>query len=490
MSEGPANRQAGSGGSGWRLVLGGNVLWLSIVSLLNDAASEMIYPLLPSFLVGTLGATPAFVGLIEGVAESTASFLKLASGWLSDRVKRRKPLVFWGYTVATFARPLIGLVSAPWQVLAVRFADRLGKGLRSAPRDALLAESVPAGRRGLAFGFHWASDHAGAVIGPLLASGLLLLLPGRLRVVFLLALLPGLLSLLVIWWRVRDAGTARSPAPATPASAPRPAGEPAPATPASAPRPAGESVWAQVRIGFRGPLGMFLIALVVFTLGNATDAFLLLRAQALGVPLALIPLLWGAHHVSKMGWNVPGGLLADRLGPRRAIAAGWLVYALTYGGFALASRAWHAWALFLLYGLFYGLTEAPEKALVARLAPSDRRGAAFGAYHFAIGIAALPASVILRPGVGGFRSARRVAARRRPGAPCRVVTAAGTARGSLALDFDASVSLRAEVAPALGGRPPGGRRRVAVAGGSPPGGRGRVAAQGWAAGVVWRMEQG
>jgi MFS family permease len=356
----------------WRALLHGNVLWLSVVSLLNDAASEMIYPLLPYFLVGALGATPALLGTIEGVAESTASLLKLGSGWLSDRVRSRRPLILVGYGLAALARPLIGLVVAPWQVLAIRFADRVGKGLRAAPRDALLAESAPATQRGAAFGLHRASDHAGAVLGPLLASALLLLLPGRLRWIFLLALLPGVVSVLVIVLRVRE----------VPAAAPAP--------PAVAPLRASVAI----REGFRGPLARLLLVIGLFTLGNATDAFLLLRAQELGVPLALIPLLWAVHHVSKMLWNVVGGGLADRLGAVPAIVAGWTVYALTYAGFAFAGSAWHAWALFVGYGLFYGLTEAPEKVLVAQLAPGGRRGSSFGAYHFAIGIAALPASVI------------------------------------------------------------------------------------------------
>jgi MFS family permease len=316
------------------------------------------------------------LGLIEGVAESAASFLKLGSGWLSDRVRRRKPLLFWGYAVATLARPLIGLATLPWHVLGLRFIDRLGKGVRSAPRDALLAESVPAERRGLAFGFHRAADHTGAVLGPLLASAALLLWPGRYRWVFLLALIPGVLSLLAIVLRVHEPAVRGREVP------PAPSAEPT--------LPLG----ARLRAGYHGQLGAFLVVLLIFTLGNATDAFLLLRAQALGVPLAAIPLLWGAHHVSKVIWNLAGGALSDRLGSRRAIIAGWLCYALTYAGFAYATAAWHAWALFLGYGLFYGLTEAPEKALVARLAPAHRRGSAFGAYHFTIGIAALPASVI------------------------------------------------------------------------------------------------
>jgi MFS family permease len=285
-------------------------------------------------------------------------------------VHRRKPLVFAGYALATVARPLIAAATAAWHVLAIRFSDRIGKGLRSAPRDALLAESVDPALRGRAFGVHRAADHLGAVVGPLLGAALLLVLAGRVRAVFALALVPGLISLVIIVLGVRE--HAAPPAPDRTS-----AGDVSSATSA-----------------VRGPLARFLAVLLLFTLGNATDAFLLLRAQELGVPLSAIPLLWAVHHISKMTWSVPGGALADRFGPRRTIAAGWTVYACTYAGFALASSVWHAWALFLVYGLFYGLTEAPEKALVAQLAPAGHRGGAFGAYHFVIGIAALPASVL------------------------------------------------------------------------------------------------
>jgi MFS family permease len=352
-------------------ILRGNVLWLSVVSLLNDAASEMIYPLLPFFLLTTLGAGPAFLGVIEGVAESTASFLKLASGWVSDRARRRKPFVFWGYTVATVARPLIAIASAPWHVLAIRFADRMGKGARSAPRDALLAASIEPRYRGRAFGIHQAADHAGAVIGPLLAAALLYYLPGRFRLVFALAIIPGLVSLAVVALFVQES-----------AAPDLPVGETA-------------AVPGSIFESFRDPLLLkYLGVLMIFTLGNATDAFLLLRARDLGVALAALPLLWCVHNVSKMVWNVIGGGLSDRFGPRRSIIAGWIVYAATYAGFAYSTSQWHIWALFMVYGLFYGLTEAPEKALITAFAPPDRRGAAFGAYHFAIGIAALPASIM------------------------------------------------------------------------------------------------
>jgi MFS family permease len=349
-------------------VVRGNVLWLGIVSLLTDLSSEMIYPLLPFFLTTILGAGPAFLGVVEGVAEATASLLKLASGWFSDRIGRRKPLVLAGYGIAGVMRPLMAIATAPWHVLSIRFADRVGKGIRSAPRDVLLVDAVEPGARGAAFGFHRAADHAGAVLGPLVAAGILLLAPANYRLVFALAAIPAALSVLILWLKVRES----SPVATSPKI-----------------QPAFE--------GFAGlppALRTFLLILLLFTLGNATDAFLLLRAQQLGVPLALIPALWAVLHVSKMSWSVPGGMLADRFGPRRAIVAGWLLYAAIYVAFAYASSAWHVWMLFLLYGLFYGLTEAPEKALVAELSANQRRGAAFGAYHFAIGIAALPASIM------------------------------------------------------------------------------------------------
>jgi MFS family permease len=253
-------------------------------------------------------------------------------------------------------------------VLVIRFADRVGKGIRSAPRDVLLVDAVDPSQRGAAFGFHRAADHAGAVLGPLVAAGILLLAPANYRMVFAIAAVPAALSVLVLWLQVRESSAAAT-SPKT--------------------QPAFEGFAA-----LQPRLRAFLVILVIFTLGNATDAFLLLRAQQLGVPLAMIPALWAVLHISKMIWSVPGGMLADRFGPRRAIISGWMLYAAVYLAFAYASSAWQVWLLFMVYGLFYGLTEAPEKALVAELSESERRGAAFGAYHFAIGIAALPASII------------------------------------------------------------------------------------------------
>jgi MFS family permease len=329
----------------------------------------MIYPLLPLFLAGTLGAGAAFVGLVEGAAESASSLLKLASGWMADRTGRRRRLTVIGYGIASLGRPLIAVAAVGWHVLAVRLLDRVGKGLRTAPRDALLAESVPEDRRGAAFGLHRAADHAGAVAGPLIASALLLALDGDLRTVFALAVIPGLLTVAVVAWKVRET-----------APAARAANAPAPPLP---------------RLRELGPvLPRYLGVLVLFTLGNASDAFLLLRASQVGVPTPYIPLLWGVLHVSKSAWSVWGGRWSDRVGARTAIITGWLVYAAVYAGFAFVDAQWQVWALFVVYGLFFGLTEGPEKALVAGLAPAGLRGSAFGAYHAAIGLAALPASVV------------------------------------------------------------------------------------------------
>ncbi|MGD2070722.1 MAG: MFS transporter, partial [Gemmatimonadota bacterium] len=258
--------------------------------------------------------------------------------------------------------------------------DRVGKGLRTAPRDALLAESVPAARRGTAFGLHRGADHLGSVLWPLTAAGLLWLLPGRLRLVFGLALLPGLASLPVVWRGVRETGDAERPA----------GGRPGPDAGAETGPTAGTSR----PLGLGRPFAAYVTVVVLFTLGNASDAFLLLRAADLGVPTAAIPLLWGVLHLSKTAWSVPGGALADRVPPWRVIAAGWAVYAAVYGGFALATTAGQVWALFGVYGLYFGLTESPEKALVAAYAPADGKARAFGVFHAAVGFAALPASLL------------------------------------------------------------------------------------------------
>lgn len=346
--------------------LGRNVLALSVVSLLTDIATEMTYPLLPLFLSTVLGASAMAVGAIEGAAESTAALLKLASGWLSDRVPRRKPLVLLGYGIASLVRPLVGLAQSATQVLAVRVTDRVGKGIRTSPRDALIADSVDPAIRGRAFGFHRAADHAGAVVGPLLAFALLRWTEMDLRQLFLLTIIPGALAVAALVFGVREVPREMAP-------------------PASGFDP-------RARLGRR--FWAFLGVLFVFTLGNSTDAFLLLRAADLGVAPALVPILWAMLHVVKSLSSTPGGILSDRLGRKPLLIAGWVVYAAVYFLLGRAGAEWHAWALFAVYGIYFGLTEGVEKALVADLVPADRRGAAFGWYNLALGLGALPASLI------------------------------------------------------------------------------------------------
>jgi MFS family permease len=355
----------------WLEGLRGNVLILGVVSFLNDAASEMIYPLLPVFLTAVLKAGPMALGVIEGIAESTAAFLKVASGFLSDRVQKRKQWVIGGYSLSNIARPLIGIVSSWTGVLVLRFVDRVGKGVRTSPRDALIAESIPPQFLGKAFGFHRAADHAGAVVGPLLATLLIGLLSLDLRSVFLLSLIPGLLAVALL---ARGVQETRTKGPPTFYQSPLKI----------------QQAWKQMPPTLRH----FTLILFLFTLGNSTDAFLLLKAQHLGVSVAWIPILWVVLHLVKMSSSLPAGVASDRWGRKRVILWGWMVYALTYAGFSLADSSWQAWMLFTIYGLYFGLTEGAEKALIADLAPAHLRGSAFGLYHLTLGIGALPASLL------------------------------------------------------------------------------------------------
>ncbi len=340
---------------------------LGLVSLLTDASSEMIYPLLPAFLTGTLRAGPAFLGVVEGLAETVAAALKIVSGRVSDRLPHRKPLVVAGYSLSSFVRPLVALATAPAHVLAVRLLDRVGKGVRSAPRDALVAEVTPREDRGRAFGFQRAMDHAGAVAGPLLASAALLV-TDDLRVVFALAAIPAALAVATLVLGVREEPRRPAAVAATAAT-----GGGAPLEPA---------------------LVRYLGVLALFTLGNSSDAFLLLRAQEQGVALAAIPALWSLHHVVKSAVSTWGGALSDRAGRRRVILLGWGVYALAYAGFAAAGSPLAITLLFAFYGLFHALTEGAERALVADLAGEATRGRAFGLFHAVTGAVLLPASLL------------------------------------------------------------------------------------------------
>ena len=342
------------------------MLALGAVALLTDVSSDMIYPLLPIFLSGVLGASASAIGVIEGAADSVAALLKLASGWWSDRLGRRKPLVVFGYALAAAARPLVGVSQSAAQVLGIRVSDRIGKGIRNAPRDALIADSVEPSLRGRAFGFHRAADHAGAVIGPLIAFAILATTGASLRLVFLLAAIPGVLAVAVLVLGVREV----------------PRDTPPPGAPPDLAQPLGRRFWG------------YLTVLFVFTLGNSTDAFLLLRAAQLGVPAALVPVLWALLHLVKSAAAMPAGVLSDRVGRVPLIAGGWLVYAVVYFALGFATAPWHAWALFAVYGVYFGMTEGVERALVADLVPPRARGAAFGWYNLAIALGALPASVL------------------------------------------------------------------------------------------------
>jgi len=343
------------------------VLALAAVSFLTDVSSDMTYPLLPVFLATVLGASATTLGAIEGAAESTAALLKLASGWWSDRAPRRKPLVLAGYTIASIIRPLIGLAQSAPQVLGIRVTDRVGKGIRTSPRDALIADSVDASIRGRAFGFHRAADHAGAVVGPLLAFALLRWEGVDLRTVSLLTAIPGALAVAMLLFGVREVPRASPPK---------------------------ETKGLDLKVPLGGRFWAYLGVLFLFTLGNSTDAFLLLRAGKLGVAPALVPILWAMLHVVKSLSSTPGGVLSDRLGRKPLIVAGWILYALVYFAFGRASTQWQAWTLFAIYGLYFGMTEGVEKALVADLVVPERRGAAFGWYNLAIGLGALPASLL------------------------------------------------------------------------------------------------
>ncbi|MDW8052831.1 MAG: MFS transporter [Armatimonadota bacterium] len=343
------------------------VVALGTVSLLNDTSSEMVFPLLPLFLRG-LGAPLALIGLIEGVAETTASLLKLFSGWLADRWGKHRLLAFWGYALAALTRPLLAFTTTPLQVLGLRFVDRFGKGLRTAPRDALIAYATAPENRGLAFGFHRAMDNLGAAVGPALASLILLFAPENYRLVFAIAAVPALVSLGVFWWGVGHAPTLSRSKAVHPL--------------------------AGTRGLLKGRFGWYLGCVLVFTLGNSSDAFLLIRAQDVGVSIGSVPLLWMMLNLLRSAFGMYGGWLADRYGRVRVLHWGWLCYALVYVGFGWAHAPWQIVGLFALYAVFHALTEGAERALVAELAPAERSGQAYGLFHFVVGAATLPASVL------------------------------------------------------------------------------------------------
>jgi MFS family permease len=353
-----------------------NVWALSWVAFFNDTSTEMSYWLLPQFLVGVLGAGPMVFGLIEGAAETVSSFARLFSGWLSDRLRKRKPLVGAGYTAANIVKPWLAVATSWGQVFCIRFADRAAKGFRGAPRDALLADSVSQARRGAAFGLRQAMDTAGAVLGPLAALALLPLFSGNLRTVFWLAAIPGAICILLVWLAVSEV---------------RPPGEGMHGDASS--RGVGEHCHTPLK-SWNRTLVVMLVAVGLFSLGNSSDLFLILRAQNLGVRAALAPGLGLLFNVVYTSLSWPAGRLSDRIPRRTLVILGYLTYGAVYLGFSLAPGARLVWILFAVYGAYYAMTEGVLLAWIADLVPSSSRGSVFGVFHWVAGVAAFPASLL------------------------------------------------------------------------------------------------
>ncbi len=347
-----------------------SVKLLGWVSLLTDAATEAVYPLLPVFITQVLGGPPIALGIVEGAADATSSALKVFAGRWSDRLGARKPMVVAGYALSSLVRPFVALATSWGHVFVVRVTDRVGKGLRGAPRDAMLASLAPPGQRGRVFGYHWGMDHAGAAIGPLLATIFLWFAPDNYRVLFGLTIIPGLLAVLTLL-RVPE-----TPSTLTPQ-------HPSTAAPGhlsiSAPLPK--------------PLKKYLVILSVFTLGNSSDAFLLLQLSQSGVPLVGLTALWSAQHAVKALLSMRGGALSDRFGRRALIVSGWTIYAVVYAGFAMSHSVGALIAWFLVYSVYASAVEGSEKALIADLVPDAMRATAFG-WHAAVqGFGALAAGL-------------------------------------------------------------------------------------------------
>jgi MFS family permease len=385
----------------WKAAVRGNVLAMGLVSLFTDFSSEMMNPLLPIFIAGLVGGVKAalWVGLMDGIAETTASLLKIFSGRISDKTGKRKSLVVLGYGASSIARPLMALAgffvgaAGGSVVVVMKFLDRVGKGIRTSPRDALIGDSVPKEVRGLAFSFHRSMDHTGAVLGPLAAIAILYFIKGGailtqehstvggalqvghselvlLQWVFAAALIPGILAMAAAIFKVREIPPQK-----------KDLGAPG----------------AQKTKGLPGKFYAFVGIVTLFALGNSSDMFIvLLAATKFHMSLLLLLVLWMVFHISKIAFSIPGGILSDKLGRRPIIIVGWLMYALVYLGFAFADagQPWQFWTLILAYGFYFGMAEGAEKALVADFVPSERRGTAFGLYHGAIGIASLPASLV------------------------------------------------------------------------------------------------
>jgi MFS family permease len=352
-------------------------VWLlGWVSLATDAATEAIYPLLPFFLTRVLGATAVSLGIVEGAAEAVNSAIKIGSGRLADRSRAKRPLVLLGYSISSIARPFIAITTSWPQVFCVRVLDRVGKGVRGAPRDAMLAAWTTPTTRGKVYGFHRGMDHLGAVVGPALASAFLYFYPEHYRTLFALTVIPGAVAVALIFF------------------VPEPTAEPTPVVQVFGPADAGSEPAAAPVVPLPREFTSFMLVLSLFTLGNSTDAFLLLKLTDVAGSARWIPLMWAALHVVKATVSVVGGSWSDRIGRRAVIATGWLIYAAVYAGFALSETLPSLLTWFLVYGLYFGFAEGTEKALVADLAPAGRRGVAFGIYNAVQGLGMLAASVV------------------------------------------------------------------------------------------------
>ncbi|MDP3774767.1 MAG: MFS transporter [Gemmatimonadales bacterium] len=349
------------------------VYFFGATSLANDLSSEMIYPLLPAF-VGTLGGGALALGVLDGLADAVSAAFKLLSGYLADRPRLRGPLVVAGYAIAAAVRPFMAAAGAAWHVIGLRAVDRLGKGVRTAPRDTMIAGVAAPEIRGRAFGVHRAADHVGAIVGPLLAAALIAA-GFTVRSVFWIAVVPGAVAVALAWVAVREAGGERGAGSGT----------------------LGGVAMASARAegtAPRSPLPLLLLVLALAAFLRAPETLLILRAQDLGVPIKMIPILWAALHVVRSASSYPGGVLADRWGPRRTLALGWMCYAALAWAFGAAHTTPQAWAVFLSFGVVSGLTESPERKLIAGLAPAGRHGRGFGWYHGSLSAVALPGAVL------------------------------------------------------------------------------------------------
>ncbi|MBA7647707.1 Multidrug resistance protein MdtH [subsurface metagenome] len=361
-----------------------NVFFLGLVSFLTDVSSEMIFTLIPLFLCNVLGAATTVVGLVGGLSESIDAIFRIFSGWFSDKVKKRKPLAVLGYSISTIAKPFMYLASTWGVVLAVRFGDRIGKGIRTSPRDALVADSVSAGERGKGFGLHRAMDTLGAVLGLAIAAIIVYLVQGgglelglmTYQWLVLVGVIPAVLAVLVLLIFVHE----RTRKPLLEVSGSE----------------AGMASTGHSGL-FRGwdtRFKLFLAIMAVFTLGNSSDFFVILRAQNLEAPLIQVILMLVLFNATYAAISLPAGMLSDRLGRKRVITLGWFIYALVYLGFAVASSIWQIWLLFACYGIYYGIVEGVARAFVADLVPEQKRGTAYGLYHGVVGLTLLPASLI------------------------------------------------------------------------------------------------